>query len=445
MEQNLTQGSVWKSVVRFSLPFLLSYFLQTFYGMADLYVIGQFCGVESTTAVSIGSQVMHMLTVMIVGLAMGVVVTIGRAVGAGDKRQLLQSIGNTVILFMGLSLILTALLLLSTRGIVSLVSTPEEAKTGTLSYLTICFLGIPFITAYNMISAVFRGMGDSKTPMYLIGAACISNILLDYLLIGAFGLGPAGAALGTTLSQAFSVMLALTGLLKRKLFLKREHFRPDRKTLADILQVGVPVAFQDGFIQIAFLVITAFANLRGLEDAAAVGVVEKLIGILFLVPSSMLQTVSALSAQNIGAGKYGRARSVLGYACMITVGWGILAAAAMHIWSEPVIGMFLSSPGAVEMGCQYMKGYVWDCMLAGIHFSFSGFFCACGLSMLSFLHNAISIVCVRIPLSYAAARFFKDSLFPMGLASPAGSALSAGICLWVYIRLLRKQKEKNLQ
>ena len=197
MERNLTTGSVFKNVIIFSLPYLLSYFLQTLYGMADLFIIGQFEGVASTTAVSIGSQVMHMITVMLVGLAMGTTVSIGQAIGSKDKKRVAEGIGNTVILFMGVALVLMIVLLLLTKPIVTVMSTPQEAVMGTISYLTICFIGIPFITAYNIISAIFRGMGDSKSPMYFIAIACAANIMLDYLFIGALDFGPAGAALGT--------------------------------------------------------------------------------------------------------------------------------------------------------------------------------------------------------------------------------------------------------
>lgn len=188
MKKNLTTGSVLKTVLYFSMPYILSYFLQTLYGMADLFIIGQFNGVESTTAVSIGSQVMHMLTVMIVGLAMGATVMIGQAVGAAKHEQASQATGNTATLFMALSVILTVGLLLAVKPIVNVMSTPAEAVSGTVSYLTICFIGIPFITAYNIISSIFRGMGDSKSPMYFIAVACAANIALDYLLSGDWGL-----------------------------------------------------------------------------------------------------------------------------------------------------------------------------------------------------------------------------------------------------------------
>ena len=279
LEKNLTNGSVLKNIAYFSLPYLLSYFLQTLYGLADLFIIGQFEGVASTTAVSIGSQVMHMLTVIIVGLAMGSTVCIGQAVGAGDKKRASAAIGNTVTLFMLLSVVITALLLALVRPIVSVMSTPAEAAEGTRAYLTICFIGIPFITAYNIISSIFRGLGDSKSPMIFIAVACAANIALDYIFIGIMGLGPAGAALGTTLSQAISVVFSLTVILRKKsgISLERRDLHPQRDTMGQLLRIGVPVAAQDGLIQIAFIVITVIANRRGLDAAAAVGIVEKII------------------------------------------------------------------------------------------------------------------------------------------------------------------------
>ena len=287
MQNDLTTGSVFRNVVSFSLPYLLSYFLQTLYGMADLFIIGQFEGVASTTAVSIGSQVMHMFTVMLVGLAMGATVSIAQATGGGDKKRTASAIGNTVTLFMLLSLALTALLLALRGGIVSIMSTPEEAVQGTLAYLTVCFIGIPFITAYNIIASIFRGLGDSKSPMYFIAVACVVNIALDYYFMGTLHLGPAGAALGTTLSQAVSVLVSLAVILKRRLIsVRRADFRPQRAVMGKLLQIGVPVALQDGFIQVSFVIITIIANRRGLTDAAAVGIVEKIIGFLFLIPSA---------------------------------------------------------------------------------------------------------------------------------------------------------------
>ena len=407
----MTTGSVAKNIVYFSLPYFFSYFLQTLYGMADLFIIGQFEGAASITAVSIGSQVMHMLTVMIVGLAMGTTVTIAQAVGAEDHQRIRKAIGTTAVLFFGVSLVLAVLLVALRGGITSAMETPIEAVPGTQSYLLICFLGIPLITAYNIIASIFRGLGDAKSPMYFVAVACLCNIALDYLFMGAMAMGPSGAAWGTVISQAISVVLALAYVKSGRagIALTRQDFRPERPVLRRLLRIGVPISLQDGFIQVAFLVITVIANMRGLTDAAAVGIVEKIISFIFLVPSSMLSTVSVLGAQNIGAGKVGRAQQTLRYALAMIVGFGI----------------------TVSIFTQYAA----YCIFAGIHFCFSGYFCACGRSEISFLHNIASIVTARIPLVYLTSIWYPMTLFPMGLATAAGSLVSVVICIGAFLYL----------
>ncbi len=267
--------------------------------------------------------------------------------------------------------------------------------------------------------------------MYFIAIACVANIILDYLFIGGLHLGAAGAALGTTLSQTVSVIVALCVVLGRKtgITLKRQYFKPQMETMGQILRIGIPIALQDGFIQIAFIVITVIANRRGLNDAAAVGIVEKFIGIVFLVPSTMLSTVSALSAQNIGAGKHERASATLRYAIMIAVGFGIIVAVITQFIGKDIVGIFTNDESVIVLGDQYLRSYIWDCVFAGIHFSFSGYFCAYGLSGISFLHNVLSIICVRIPGAYFASLYYPDTLYPMGFAAPGGSLLSVIVCV----------------
>lgn len=388
MERNLTTGNIGKTIAYFALPYLLSYFLQTLYGMADLFIIGQFDGVDGITAVSNGGQVMHMLTVIIVGLAMGTTVTIGKSVGAGKLDAASVSIGNTVTFFMGMSVVVMAVLVFLVNPIVTLIGIPAEAVAGTRQYLFVCFLGIPFITAYNVISAIFRGLGDSQSPMYFIAIACVANIVLDYVFIGGLGMGPIGAALGTTLAQTISVI----------------------------------------------------ANHRGLNDAAAVGVVEKLIGMIFIVPSSMLATVSALSAQNIGAGRHDRARKLLYYAILITGSYGIVMTILIELFSKQTVGIFTTDAAVILLGSQYISSYIIDCIFAGIHFCFTGYFCAYGKSYIGFIHNILSILLLRIPGSYLASKMYPHNLFPMGFAAPAGSILSIVICVGAYIWMQRSMR-----
>ena len=258
-------------------------------------------------------------------------------------------------------------------------------------------------------------------------------------------MGPAGAALGTTLSQTISVAVSLLVILKKKtgISVKRADFRPERVTMGQVLKIGVPIAAQDGFIQVAFIIITIIANRRGLSVAAAVGIVEKIISFLFLVPSSMLSTVSALGAQNMGAGKYERADQILRYAMGIAVGFGLIVSLLIQIIAGPMVGLFTTDATVILLGAQYIRGYIWDCIFAGVHFSFSGYFCAYGKSEISFVHNLIAILCVRIPGVYLTSKIFPDTLFPMGLATATGSLLSVIICMIAFGWLKRKEKQKR--
>lgn len=446
MERDLTQGKVLGNLVRFSIPFLASYFLQTLYGMADLVIIGRFEGVASTTAVSVGSQVMHMLTVMIVGLSMGSTVAISHAIGAKAPEKAGKDIGGTIVIFTIVGVLMTLILTLLTDAVVSVMSTPLEAVEGTKRYLVVCFLGIPFITAYNVLSSIYRGLGDSKTPFYFVLVACIANILLDIIFMGPMGLGPMGAALGTVISQALSVVIALIHLKKSRTGLKvrRDDLKLEKETVSPIMKVGFPIAMQDGLIQVAFIVITIIMNRRGLTDAAAVGIVEKVISFLFLVPSSMLSSVSALASQNLGAGKDDRAKETLYWALVIAVTFGVVVSVIIQFIAPWVVGLFTSDEAVIRSGTQYLKGYVLDTIFAGIHFSFSGYFCALGLSGISFIHNIIAIVLVRIPGVYLLSSLYPDNLLPVGLATVSGSILSALICTVAYW-IIGKKEEKTGQ
>ena len=441
MAKDLTQGNIFKNLIIFSLPFLLSNFLQTLYGMADLFIAGQFNGSDIITAISIGSQIMHMFTVIIVGLAMGATVLIGRAVGAKESKTIKNLISTTSIVFLVAALLFTAILLLSCGTIVKLISTPIESINQTKSYLYICFAGIPFITAYNVIAAIYRGLGDSKSPMIYISISCVINVILDYVFMGFFSMEATGAAIATVLSQSISVFISLIGIRK----LNKDNPKSEKsilfdKTLAkDILKIGFPVACQDGFIQISFLIITIIANKRGVNVAAAVGIVEKIICFLFLVPSAMLSAISALAAQNLGAKNIQRAQKTLFYGILTSVSSGLIFAIFFQFFSEFVIGLFQKNPEVIKLGSQYMHSYVLDCVFAAIHFSFSGYFCACKKSLYAFIHNVISIILIRIPGAYFASVLFPQTLFPMGLAATCGSLLSAFICGFIYFVFIKKQ------
>jgi putative MATE family efflux protein len=446
--KNHTEGSIMRAIIGFSLPYLLAYFLQLLYGLADLFIVGQFYkdSVSTITAVALGSQVMHFVTVIVVGLAMGTTVSVAQAVGARNDHQTSTIIGNTITLFLALSILLATVLYLSVNGIVSIIATPFESIDETSDYLKICFLGIPAIVGYNIMASIFRGLGDSRTPMYFVAIACLINIAADYYFIGALHYGAIGAAMATVLAQACSVALSVLYVVVRKvnIHITRRQLHPQKDTMKRLFQIGLPVALQDGFIQVAFMIITVIANLRGLNDAAAVGIVEKIICFLFLVPSAMLSTVSALSAQNLGAGKIERARRTLHIAIGIAALFGVVASTLIEFYDTEVMTLFTSDQEVITLGAEYLDGYVWDTVFAGIHFCFSGYFCACNLSTLSFIHNMVSISIFRVPLAYLASINFPKTLFPMGLATVSGSVVSVFICLYFYYFYIpKKMKEKQ--
>ena len=435
MQQNLTGGSVLRALIRFSVPYVISSFLQTFYGLADLFITGQFNGAAVITAVSVGSQLMHMLTVVIVGLAVGTTVCIGRAGGAEKPEEISRGIGNTVTLFAVFASALTVILLLSAEGVLSLLHTPESSVPQAMAYVRICFAGIPFITAYNVLSSVFRGLGDTKTPMYFVAIAGVINIVLDWILIGPLGMGAAGAALATVAAQGISVLLAFLAFRRTSAgaCVKLSDLRPDPRTMSMLLGVGIPIAFQEGFIQVSFLVITTIGNMRGVNAAAGIGIVEKFISFLFLVPSAMSAAVAAITAQDIGAGLHDQAKKTLRYAITVCIGFGALMTVLCNLNPEAVIRVFTREPEVVRLGGQYLRSYVTDCMVAGVHFCLSGYFNAYGKSFYSFLHNLASILLLRIPGAWYASILFPETLFPMGCAAPLGSLFSAVVCIAVYL------------
>lgn len=368
MQHDLTKGSIPKNLLTFSVPYLIACFLQTFYGLADLFITGQFNGAASISAVSVGSQVMHMLTVILMGLAMGSTVLIGRNIGAKDRESASKSVGTSITLFLLFSLVLTAVLLIACGGIIHLLDVPEEAVSQTRQYLTICFIGIPFITAYNVLSSIFRGLGDTRSPMIFVFIAGVLNVALDTLFIGPLHMAAAGAALATTLSQSVSVVIAFFALQRMNtgIHLTRQSLRPERETLRQILSVGIPVACQDGFIQVSFMIITIIANSRGVSVSAAVGIVEKIISFLFLVPSAMQASVTALGAQCIGAGAHGRVRATLRWALYLCCGYALIVIVLVELFTAPLISLFVQKdPVVVTLGVQYLRTYVLDTFMAG--------------------------------------------------------------------------------
>ncbi|MFR0573730.1 MATE family efflux transporter [Bifidobacterium boum] len=448
LKGDLTRGSLIPAMLRFSIPYLITCFLQSCYELVDLLIVGRFNGADSVSAVSTGSQMTHLVTVTIVGLTTGVTVTISHAIGAKRMDKVQRQIGQSIRLFVLVAIIATVILVACADPLLRLLSTPPEAFSQAHDYVTICFLGTPFIVAYNVISAIFRGFGDSRHPMYFVALAGLLNVGLDIALIGGAHMQAAGAALATVISQAFSVMAALiylkfanTGVRVRKADLAY-----DWAGTRQILTIGTPIALQELCIQVSFIVITAIANGRGLEISASVGIVEKIISFLFLVPSAMLSTVSVVAGQNAGARQHSRSKTALRYGITMCVAYGAIMCIASQIWGADIVRIF--SPDdetVVRYGAQYLSSYSFDCILAGVHFCFSGFFSAYGKSMYTFAHNIASVLLVRIPGAYAASLLWPDNLFPMGCAAPLGSLLSILICSALYYLRFSKRHPAAIQ
>ncbi|MDD2955509.1 MAG: MATE family efflux transporter [Oscillospiraceae bacterium] len=438
---SLVEGPIAPSLLRFALPFLLSSLLQSLYGAADLFVVGQFSGSAAVAGVAIGSQVMQTFTCVVMGLSMGGTVLIGRRVGENFPEDAARAIGTLSLLFLLLALLLTPAMYFCTGGAVALMETPAEAVADTRAYLLCCSLGVPFIVGYNAVSGVFRGVGDSKTPVFFIALACAINVAADFLLVGGLGMGAAGAAVATVLAQAVSFLASLFYIVRQGMGgirVERRHLRLDGPCTRAILKVGFPLALQDVLIHGSFLIITALINTLGLVASAAVGVVEKIITFAMLPPSSFAAAVAPMSAQNLGAGKPERALRTLWCGVFFSLVCGVLVAVYSQIFPETLTRIFSGDPAVIAAAADYLRTYSLDCVLVSFVFCMNSYFSSCGKAAMSFFHSVLATFCVRIPLTYYFSRLAAGSLTLMGLAAPAATLLSLAICL-PYLYFLRRR------
>ena len=438
----ITQGPVAKALIRFAIPYLISSLLQALYGAVDLFVVGQYADSSAVSAVAIGSQVMQTITGIILGISMGGTVLIGHCIGAGDHKKAADSVGTMAILFLIIALVLTPLMLICTNGAVSLMQTPAESVQNTRSYIFICATGIPFIIGYNAVSGIFRGLGDSKTPTWFVGLACIINIAADFILVGGFHMGAAGAALATILAQAVSFITALFYMYKKGFAFSfgKSNLRLNSGCAKSILKVGFPLALQDGLVNISFLSITAIINTMGLIASAAVGVVEKIIIFAMLPPSAFGSAVATMTAQNIGAGKPKRAFSALKYGIGFSLIFGIAVCTYVQFQPETLTRIFTTDPQVITAAGQYLRSYAIDCILVSFIFCMNAYLSGCDKSVVSFIHSMIATFGVRIPATALLSHISSQTLYPMGLAAPAASTLSILICAAYFLYKKRRPK-----
>ena len=440
------EGPILPPLLRFTFPVLLALLLQAMYGAVDLMVVGQFGQPADVSAVSTGSQVMHTVTCLVTGLAMGATVLLGQKLGQGKTEEGGPVLGSAIALFTVIALALTGIMVWAASPMARLMQAPAEAFAQTVTYVRICSGGAVFIVAYNVLGAMFRGIGDSKTPLLTVTIACVVNIAGDLLLVGACGMGVAGAALATVLAQAVSVALSLLFTKKHGLpFPFSIHdIRFDPRHTGRILQLGTPVALQDVLVSISFLAIAAIVNGLGVIASAGVGVAEKLCGFIMLVPSSFGQSLSAFVAQNIGAGRTDRAKKAMLYGMGSSLCCGIVLAWLSYFHGSLLSGLFARDAAVISAAADYLKAYAIDTMLTSILFCFIGYFNGRGNTAFVMLQGIIGAFLVRIPMSLFMSRLEPVSLFQVGLATPCSTVVQITLFLGCYVLTASRDKRAEM-
>ena len=448
-EQNFTKGPIFWPLVRFALPVLLALLLQTMYGAVDLLIVGQFGGELAevyVSAVATGSQLMHTVTMVISGLAMGVTILVARQVGAGEPEEAGRTIAGGIRLFAVVSLAVTAAVICAARPLARVMQAPPEALEETVRYVVICASGTILIVGYNLLGSIFRGLGDSRLPLVTVAVACALNVLGDLLLVAVFRMGAAGAAAATIAAQGMSVLISLRILRRRKLpfRLGRAELRSGGGRVREILRLGIPISLQDLLVNVSFLVITAIVNSLGLTPSAGVGVAEKLCGFLMLVPSAFLQSMSAFAAQNLGAGKPERARRALLCGILSSLAVSVVTFFFTFFHGDLLSGIFAKDAPVIAASAEYLKAYAVDCLLTAFLFCFIGYFNGLGCTKFVMIQGLVGAFGVRLPVSYLMSLRTPASLFAIGLATPASSAVQILLCgIWLWV-VTRREKQGRL-
>ena len=438
-------------LVRFALPVLAALFLQAMYGAVDLMIVGQFTDAGNVSAhvsaVTTGSQIMITLTNLVASFAMGATILLGQQIGRGQAQKGGETIGACIVLFACIGLVFTALLVPGAGLIAKIMHAPAEAFELTTAYVRICGAGMLVIIAYNLIGSVFRGIGDSLTPLITVAIACVFNIAGDLLLVAGFHMGTIGAAIATVGAQAVSVVISFF-LMRRRMSrnempftLTRDQIRFQGDIIARITRLGLPIATQDLLVGISFLIIQAIVNALGVIPSAGVGVAEKVCAFIMLVPSAFMQSMSAFVAQNAGAGRFDRAEKALRYGILLSMAVGIGMFYLSFFHGTELALLFAKDMDVARAGAEYLKAYAIDCMLTPIFFCFIGFFNGIGMTRFVMAQGIISAFCVRVPVSFFMSKRVPVSLFEIGLATPFSSSLQiimGLVCLYCVKRKVKR-------
>ena len=439
-ENDFTRGKILLPLIRFMVPVFLAMLLQAMYGAVDLLIVGKFAQSVDVSAVSTGSQIMMTITNLVTSFAMGTTILLGQRIGEGRGREGGRVIGSNICLFAVIAVSFTLLIPVLCRPLSALMNAPAEAFDETAAYIRICGFGSLFIIAYNLIGSIFRGIGDSKTPLMTVLIACVTNIIGDYLLVAVFHMGTSGAATATVLAQAFSVVVSLL-VLKRKglpFQFDRNDLRFDGEIIRKVAGLGIPIALQDLLVGISFLVLLAIVNGLGLVASAGMGVAEKVCGFIMLIPAAFMQAMAAFVAQNIGAGQYRRARKALEYAIAVSTALAVVMF-AMTFWKGDLLsGIFANDVEVILASADYLKAYAIDCLLTCFLFCFIGFFNGLGMTRFVMVQGIIGAFLVRIPVAFLMSRQIPVSMFHVGLATPCSTVLQVLLCLIWFRRANRK-------
>lgn len=444
---NFTEGKIFTPLLKFAIPILMALFLQTMYGAVDLLIVGQFGTAADVSAVSTGSQVMMGVTSLITGLTMGITILIGQKLGEGKRKDAGNVVGSGISIFAVMAVIITIVVVTFSSSIANFMHAPTEAFDSTVSYIRICAMGSVFVISYNVIGGVFRGLGDSNTPLITVGIACIVNIIGDLIFVGLFNMAATGAACATVLAQSTSVILSLILIRRRGLpfefTLKSIKFH--KNLTSQIIKYGAPIALQDVLVNLSFLVIMMIGNSMGVIASAGIGVAEKLVGFIMLIPLSFAQAVSAFVAQNYGSKKYHRAKRVLLYSILTSLVCGFIMFYITFFHGNLLSGIFSNDEAVILASWDYMKAYGVDCLFTAIMFSMVGYFNGCGKTTFVMVQGIIGAFCVRIPVSYLMSKIEPVSLFKVGLATPLSTLVQIMLCVAFFVYLSKKlSKEETL-
>lgn len=439
-KSDFTQGSILKKLSLFMLPVLGALILQAAYGAVDLLVVGRFGSTEGLSAVSTGSQVLNLVTFVVTQLAMGVTVLIARYLGEKREKQIGSVLGGAVVVFTVLSAALFLLLVCLPRQISVLMQAPTQAVELTSSYVRICGGGIVFIVAYNLLSAIFRGLGDSRSPLMFVLVACVVNIVGDLLLVAVFGMDASGAAIATVLAQAVSVVFAVVILLKKKLpfSISKADFRFNAEC-KKFLKIGLPLALQEFLTQLSFLALCAFVNRLGLTASSGYGVASKIVNFAMLVPSALMQSMASFVSQNVGAGNQKRAKKAMLTGIGVGLAFGCAVFALVFTKGDALASLFSSDAEVVRKGFEYLRGFAPETIVTAVLFSMVGYFNGNNKTLWVMIQGIVQTLLVRLPLSYFMSIKPDASLTSIGLAAPTSTVVGIILNIAFYIFLNRKK------